>query len=34
MPQGCPNLPPAGGCLTDAQIFTILSWIANGAPDN
>jgi hypothetical protein len=34
MPQGCPGFPPAGGCLTDAEVFTILSWIANGAPDN
>jgi hypothetical protein len=34
MPQGCPTVPPVGGCLTSDQIFTILSWIANGAPDN
>jgi hypothetical protein len=34
MPQGCPGFPPAGGCLTDDEKFTILSWIANGAPDN
>lgn len=31
MPSGCPVATP---CLTDAQIFTILSWIANGAPRN
>jgi hypothetical protein len=34
MPFICPGAPPASGCLTDAEIFTILSWIANGAPDN
>ena len=34
MPQGCPGFVPAGGCLTQAEIFTILSWIANGAPNN
>jgi hypothetical protein len=35
MPQGCPSAPLApGGCLSDQEIFTILSWIANGAPDN
>src|SRR5437879_1010515 len=34
MPQGCPGFPPAGGCLTTEEIFTILSWIAAGAPDN
>jgi hypothetical protein len=35
MPQGCPSLPLGpGGCLTQDQIFTILSWIANGAPNN
>ena len=34
MPLGCPGLPPAGGCLTQAEIFTILSWIADGAPNN
>jgi len=34
MPQGCPGIPPAGGCLTIEEIFTILSWIAEGAPDN
>jgi len=35
MPQGCPALiPPVTQCPTDAEIFTILSWIANGAPNN
>jgi len=42
MPQGCPGIAPPGCpagtiadcCLTDAEKFTILSWIANGAPDN
>src|SRR5438128_1857342 len=34
MPQGCPGFPPAGGCLTTAETFTILSWIAEGAPSN
>jgi hypothetical protein len=34
MPQGCPGLPPSGGCLTEAETFTILLWIANGAPNN
>jgi hypothetical protein len=34
MPQGCPGFVPAGGCLTEEELFTILSWIANGAPNN
>jgi hypothetical protein len=35
MPSGCPNFPPPeGGCATDAEIYTILSWIQNGAPNN
>jgi len=34
MPLGCPGFPAAGGCLTKPEIFTILSWIAEGAPDN
>jgi len=34
MPQGCPGLPPAGGCLTDQEILTILSWIQRGAPND
>ncbi len=34
MPLGCPGFPPAGGCLTTGEIFTILSWIAEGAPNN
>ena len=34
MPQGCPGLPPSGGCLTVEETFTILLWIANGAPNN
>ncbi|HJQ83737.1 MAG TPA: hypothetical protein VKA21_06670 [Candidatus Binatia bacterium] len=31
MPQGCPGFPPANGCLTDQETFTILGWIAAGA---
>jgi hypothetical protein len=31
MPQGCPGVPPNHGCLTDAEKFTILYWIATGA---
>lgn len=34
MPQGCPGFPPSGGCLTDEEVFVILSWMANGAPNN
>jgi len=34
MPFGCPGFVPAGGCLTADEIFTILLWIANGAPNN
>jgi hypothetical protein len=34
MPQGCPAVPPAGGCPTPADVFTILSWIQDGAPNN
>ena len=34
MPQGCPLIPPRTGCLTAEQLFTVLSWIANGAPNN
>jgi len=34
MPLGCPGFPPAGGCLTPGETFTILSWIAKGAPDD
>ncbi|HYV57754.1 MAG TPA: hypothetical protein VE911_09415 [Candidatus Nitrosopolaris sp.] len=35
MPQGCPAvIPPVPACLTDAEVFTILSWIQGGAPDN
>jgi len=34
MPQGCPGFPPAGGCLTTGEMFTILSWIAEGAPND
>ena len=34
MPQGCPGLPPAGGCLTPAEEYTILAWIQSGAPNN
>jgi len=34
MPQGCPGLPPAGGCLTDQEILTIMSWIQRGAPND
>ena len=34
MPQGCPLAPGIGGCLTDAEIYTILAWIQAGAPNN
>jgi hypothetical protein len=35
MPLGCPGGPiPSGGCLSQEQLFTILYWIANGAPNN
>jgi hypothetical protein len=34
MPQGCPGITPLHGCLTDQERFTILAWIAGGAPDN
>lgn len=34
MPQGCPGFPPEGGCLDDADIYTILAWIQSGAPNN
>lgn len=34
MPQGCPGLPPSGGCATPAEVAKILTWIAEGAPDN
>jgi hypothetical protein len=35
MPQGCPNGPiPAGGCLEEAETFTILQWIQSGAQNN
>jgi hypothetical protein len=35
MPSGCPDFPPPeGGCATDAEIYTLLSWIQNGAPNN
>jgi hypothetical protein len=34
MPQGCPGLPPEGGCLTPAEEYTILAWIQSGAPNN
>jgi hypothetical protein len=34
MPQGCPGFPPAGGCLDDREIYTILAWIQSGAPNN
>jgi hypothetical protein len=34
MPQGCPLAPGTGGCLTDAEIYTILAWIQSGAPNN
>jgi hypothetical protein len=34
MPQGCPGVPPAGGCLSPAETYTILSWIQSGAPNN
>jgi hypothetical protein len=35
MPQGCPGGPiPMGGCLSQDEKFTLLYWIANGAPNN
>jgi len=35
MPQGCPAvIPPVPACLTDAEVFTILSWIQGGAPND
>jgi hypothetical protein len=34
MPQGCPAITPLHGCLTAQERFTILAWIAGGAPDN
>ncbi len=34
MPQGCPLAPQPGGCMTDAEIYTILAWIQAGAPNN
>jgi hypothetical protein len=34
MPQGCPGLPPAGGCLTPAEEYLILAWIQAGAQNN
>ena len=32
MPLGCPGVPPFGGCLTDAELYTMLAWIQAGAP--
>lgn len=35
MPLGCPAvIPPVTECLTDEELFTLLAWIANGAPNN
>jgi hypothetical protein len=34
MPQGCPGFPPQGGCLDDAERYTLLAWIQSGAPNN
>jgi len=34
MPNGCPTVVPAGGCLTDGEIAAILAWIQAGAPNN
>lgn len=34
MPSGCPDLPPASGCLTPQEIVTILSWIQRSAPND
>ena len=31
MPDGCPNQPTEGVCLTPAEIYTILAWIQAGA---
>jgi hypothetical protein len=33
MPQGCPGITPAHGCLTDQEKAAILAWIAGGAPE-
>ena len=32
MPQGCPGVPPLGGCLSDAERYAVLAWIQAGAP--
>jgi len=35
MPSGCPTVPPPiGGCATPEEIYLILAWIQNGAPNN
>src|SRR5262249_55103406 len=34
MPQGCPGVPPTGGCLPPAEQYLILSWIQAGAQNN
>jgi hypothetical protein len=34
MPQGCPGVPPAGGCLTPGEIYTIIAWVKAGALEN
>jgi len=34
MPQGCPKVVPAGGCLTPGETAAIIRWIQTGAPDN
>jgi len=35
MPSGCPTTPsPFAGCATEEEIYLMLSWIQNGAPNN
>jgi hypothetical protein len=34
MPSGCPDEPPASGCLDAAEIAAIVAWIERGAPNN
>jgi hypothetical protein len=34
MPLGCPGGSPLGGCLTETDIYTLITWIQAGAPNN
>jgi hypothetical protein len=34
MPQGCPGIAPAGGCLTEMETAAIEQWILECAQDN